>query len=77
MNSTLGAAASSFCFAAAAAGQSFQGLGTLNNQDSEATAISADGLVVVGWSSVAFSGSPPGAASRATGRPRQSARAPS
>jgi probable HAF family extracellular repeat protein len=38
----------------AALGQSFQGLGTLNAQDSEANAVSADGLVVVGWSSVAF-----------------------
>jgi uncharacterized membrane protein len=34
--------------------QSFHGLGTLNGQDSEATAVSADGQVVVGWSSVAF-----------------------
>jgi probable HAF family extracellular repeat protein len=34
--------------------QSFQGLGNLNGQDSQANAISADGLVVVGWSSVAF-----------------------
>jgi probable HAF family extracellular repeat protein len=48
-------AAAPFLFlTAAAAAQSFQGLGTLNQQYSEALAVSADGQVVVGMSSVAF-----------------------
>src|SRR4051812_21453859 len=51
---TLRALVPCLALAAPALAQSFQGLGTLNGQDSEAAAVSADGQVVVGWSSVAF-----------------------
>jgi uncharacterized membrane protein len=42
------------CLPALAAAQSFQGLGLHNGAETEATGVSADGRVVIGWSGVAF-----------------------